>query len=217
MKELNYAIFDMDGTLLDSMQYWRTIVLDLATRYGVEIDPKWREEAVYYSFRRAIAFLKEKTGNPALDRLNHPEMTLPIMDEHYKNDVAVRTGVRELLDALQARGVRMCIVTATPTESTRAALEHHGLDGYFEFILSPTEVPNGKKTPDAFYEVCRRFGGIDPRQCYLFEDALYSIKVAKPLGFYIVATEDPLARNDKDEILALCDEYYTDGFKIRVK
>lgn len=217
MSTHKYAIFDMDGTLLESMQYWRTIVLDLLEHYGIKIEESLKKEVVYYNFSHAIAFLKEKTGDPALEQLKHPEMTLPIMEEHYKNDVAVRTGVRELLDSLQARGVRMCILTATPTESTRRALARHGLLDYFEFILSPVEVPGGKKNPEAFYEACRRFGGAEPSECALYEDAFYSMKTAKPMGFYIVATEDALAAKEKDEIFALCDEYYTDGFLTRLK
>ena len=216
MKKLNYAIFDMDGTLLESMQYWRTIVLDLVDRFGIEVPSSLREEIVYHSFNRAVALLKEKAPHPALDQCT-PAVALEIMDAHYQNDVTVRGGVRELLDALAARGVRMCLFSATPTEIAKRALARHELDRYFEMFLSPIEIPGGKSDPESFREVCRRFGTIEPSECYLFEDALYSIKTAKPLGFYAVATEDALQVKNKDAILALCDEYYTDGFKIRVK
>ena len=216
MKAHRYAIFDMDGTLLESMQCWRTIVLDLLAYYGIEIDEAMKKEIVYYNFHRAVAFLKEHAPHPLLDELK-PERALHIMDRHYEHDVTVRQGVRELLDRLRAQGVRMCILTATPTESTRRALLKHGLLDYFEFILSPVEVPGGKRSPEAFYEACRRFGGAAPAECALYEDAFYSMQVAKPLGFYIVATEDALAAKEKDQIFDLCDEYYTDGFLTRLK
>jgi HAD superfamily hydrolase (TIGR01509 family) len=216
MKAHRYAIFDMDGTLLESMQYWRTIVLDLLEHYGIKIEESLKKEVVYYNFSRAVAFLKEHAPHPLLDKLK-PEMAMHIMDGHYERDVTVRRGVTALLDRLKGDGVRMCILTATPTESTRRALARHGLLDYFEFILSPVEVPGGKKNPEAFYEACRRFGGAEPSECALYEDAFYSMKTAKPLGLYIVATEDALAAKEKDAIFAICDEYYTDGFLTRLK
>lgn len=214
-----YAVFDMDGTLLDTMDYWRDIVRYYAEMHGLPqpvISEKDAVEASHLSTYKKIAYLKERySDQKAVKRISGDDV-FDVMEYFYRKAPQVRPGVIEMLDSLKANGVRMCVASATPSYLVEIALKTSGLTNYFEFVLSPTEYPKGKTTPEIFYGVAEKFG-CDVTEVTLFEDALYSIKTAHSLGMYVVAVREKYSAYQVDEIKANSNEYYNEFTEYKYK
>lgn len=212
-----YAAFDMDGTLLDTMDYWRNIVEYYAQMVNLP-KPVFSEEDIVIASHsptfKQIKYLKERYSDEAVKRIT-AEDVFDVLEYCYKTETKVKNGVIRMLDALKQNGIRMCVVSATPSYLIEIALKKAGIFDYFEFVLSPTEYPKGKQDPEIFYGVASRFG-CNVKEIALFEDMLYSIKTAHSIGMYIVAVKEKYAEHFTDEIKLLSNEYYDEftDFKI---
>ncbi len=207
--KFKYAVFDMDGTLLDTMDYWRNIVEYYAEMNNLPKPNLSAEDAVVASHLptyQKIKFLKERYPDEAVKKVTGDDV-FNIMEYCYKTSSEPRLGVIEMLEDLKSNGVRMCVASATPSYLIEIALKQAGISDYFEFIVSPTEYPKGKQDPEIFYGIAERFGcKVD--EMSLFEDTLYSIKTAHSLGMYIIAVYEKYAEHLTEEIKALSNEYY---------
>ena len=205
-----FAIFDMDGTLVDSMGYWQSLEREFLLRKGVtEGLDEILEMTKPMTLPEAAALYAQYC-----DLQETPEQMeqaiLSIMEEHYRTDVAIKPGAKAYLDALQARGVRMCVASATPAHLVRLCLERLELAPYFEFLLSCADVGAGKNRPDVFLEAAHRLG-CAPHEAAVFEDSVYAVRSAHSAGFYVAAVHDgPRNESFWGEMTALADEAIVD-------
>lgn len=209
--KFKYAIFDMDGTLLDTMDYWRNVVIYYAELKGLPKPNISAEDAVasaHLSTFKKVAFLKERYNDIAVQQIKNEDV-FEIMDYCYQHYTKVKPGVVEMLETLKANGVKMCVASATPSYLIKKALSIAGIDQYFDLIVSPTEYPKCKQDPEIFLGIAKSFG-CDVTDIVLFEDALYSIKTASELGVRIIAVYDKYAEKHTDEIKKLANEYYNE-------
>jgi HAD superfamily hydrolase (TIGR01509 family) len=206
MIHFNAAIFDLDGTLLDSMPVWENIAVDYLC--SVDIQPKENvQEAVRaMSIQQACEHFCAEYGlkltpeeiNAGINRL---------IEDFYLNRVSLKPGVKEALESLRRRGVRMCVATATDRYLVEGALAHTGILPYFDFIITCTEAGAGKDRPDIFLKALDRLGAsLD--DTVIFEDALYAVRTAKAAGFTVVALYDEAAKEHQAEIKRLADAFY---------
>ncbi len=208
---LKYAAFDMDGTLLDTMDYWRNIVLYYAEMNGLpkpDLSDDDTLAASHLPTRKQIKYLKERYSDEAVVKIKNEDV-FDVLEYCYKSEAKTKPGVNEMLESLKKNGVRMCIVSATPSYLIEIALKEAGIRDYFDFLLSTSEYPKGKQDPEIFYGAAKRFG-CDVTEIALFEDALYSIKTAHSIGMYIVAVKEKYATHFTDEIKLLSNEYYNE-------
>ena len=199
------AMFDMDGTILRTMRYWRLTTIELLL--GRNIFPTTEQMArVFSTSSRALCGeilaehgveMEEREILRELEYYMHP---------HYLRDATAKPKVGDYLEKLKREGVRMCIGTAAPRESAEAALTRLGLIGYFDFILDQYELDMRKSNPDFFRVVAERMN-VDLQDMCVFEDALYSMKTAKSLGCPVIAIEDKTQAHDRNEIIRLADHY----------
>ena len=206
MMHFNAAIFDLDGTLLDSMPVWENIAVDYLS--SVDIQPKENvQEAVRsMSIQQACEHFCAEYGlkltpeeiNAGINRL---------IEDFYLNRVSLKPGVKEALESLRRRGVRMCVATATDRYLVEGALTHTGILPYFDFIITCTEAGAGKDRPDIFLKALDRLGAsLD--DTVIFEDARYAVRTAKAAGFTVVALYDEAAKEHQAEIKRLADAFY---------
>jgi len=203
------AIFDMDGTLLDTMPYWRYTALEylLAHRLPVAEDILVRMYAT--SSRRLLMEYAGRLG-VAIDRKEMIAELEGFMNRHYLYDAQLkRPSVPAFLEELRSKGVRMCVATGSPRQYAMNGLKRLGLMDYFEFITDNYEGEFTKENPDYFRDVLRRLGAPAER-CWVFEDALYAMKSAKAAGLKVCAIEEGTQAADRGAIQALADVYISD-------
>jgi len=204
-----YAIFDMDGTLLCSMGYWRQLWREFLSLKGVDPIPDNMLERIkpLTMQQSAELFIKEFSlpGTPeTVAREMHD-----LMGAHYANDVTLKEGAREYLDALRSKGVRMCIASATTEYLVFPCLERYGIKDHFEFVLSCEETGLGKHIPDIYLMAAERFSA-KPEDIAVYEDAMYAARTAKQAGFYLVGVWDEVASRHWEEIKGFADETIAD-------
>lgn len=201
------AIFDADGTLLDSMPMWAGVASGYLSTMGIEakedLDERFKEMSLYQS----AVLLKEEYELPlTLDEIGAGINSR--VDYLYKDFVQLKPGVEKLLEGLKSRGVKMCVATASEAYQIRMALERCGVAHYFEDVLSCVDVGHGKDEPHIFHESLKLLG-TELEDTWLFEDAVYSVKTAKTEGMKCVGVYEP-TMNYKNELLELVDFYIKD-------
>lgn len=199
------AMFDMDGTILRTMRYWRLTTIELLLGRNIIPTPAQMARVFSSSSRALCGEILAEHGIEMGEREILRELEY-YMHPHYLRDATAKPRVREYLEKLKRAGVLMCIGTAAPRESAEAALTRLGLMDYFDFILDQYELDMRKTNPDFFREVARRMD-VEPKDMCVFEDALYSMKTAKSLGCPVIAIEDKTQANDRDAIMQLADHY----------
>ena len=206
------AIFDMDGTLVDSLMVWDVLWATMGEKYlndksfrpSAEDDKKVRTLILADAMK--LIHDHYGLGNSGEELL---QLANDFMKDFYANRVTLKRDVRRFLEYCKAAGVKMCIASATAPDLITVALEHCGIESYFSKIFSCAEVGKGKEEPDVFLQVCE-FLGAKPEETWVFEDSLVAIKTAVKVGMLTVGIYD--AYNfGQAEVKALATEYIADG------
>jgi HAD superfamily hydrolase (TIGR01509 family) len=182
------VIFDLDGTLLDSMPAWENIGSEYLQNRGIIPNKDLNERLHEMSLRQAAEFLKLEyslTDNTeAIENdINH------MMGSYYYNCAQPKAGVPEFLAKLYKRGVRMCVVTETKADLAEAALRRCGLLSYFLKIFSGASDGLGKNSPNIFEKALSLLN--TPKETtWVFEDSFYAVRTAKSAGFNVVGIYD---------------------------
>lgn len=181
-------LLDMDGTLLDSMPVWRTLGLRYLESIGVEATPDLADRIAGMSTVQALAWCRERFG---IER--DPQRMLQevhaLLSHSYRNDIDLKPGVMEALDALDRQGVAMGVATATPDELAKEALARHGLLNRFHFVQTVPNTGHTKDTAAFWEEGCRRLG-TEPSETVAVEDAVHAMEGAKRAGCFVIAVRE---------------------------
>lgn len=201
------AIFDLDGTLTDSMYIWNEAPKALVRRYGGQAPEDLAAELKQMGRREASAYLKERfrlsgTVEELMEGIND------LVAEEYRLRVPMKPGADQLLARLAEEGIPCCIATASEDWQAQAAMERLGLWKYFRFAVSCIQY-GGKTRPDIYLEAARRLG-TDPARTVVFEDALHAAQTAHDGGFPVCGVYDASAEADQAALRALADWYVWD-------
>ena len=184
-----FAIFDMDGTLIDSMAFWKNLASEYLNAKGVaEIPADILEQIKPMTMSESAALFRREFGLTGDVEAQMNEM----MEDHYRNDIPLKPGVWEYLENLHRQGVRICVASATAEHLIESCLTRLGVREHFEFLLSCETVGAGKRSPLVYHEAARRLGAA-PREIAVYEDALYAVHTAKAAGFQVVGVYDDSA------------------------
>ena len=212
---LKAAIFDLDGTLLDSMYYWRHMFELFLENYGKKPKPDLKDKLKPLSLQESADVFRMEYGVPgSTDEV--AEGINKVLEERDFHTIEAKPHVREFLELLQKNGVKICAATATDRYLVEAALKRTGLYGYFSQIYTCTEVGRGKEFPDIYLKAME-FMGERQEDTVVFEDAYYAIKTAKAAGFYVVAMADETTKEDEEGIVQTADEYHQDFRSVQIE
>lgn len=199
-----YAIFDMDGTLVNSMIYWRQLSAEYLQSKGItEIPADILEQIRPMTMTESAALFIREFHLDGTPEHVAAEMNA-LMDLHYQNDIPLKDGVRGYLDHLYRSGTLMCVASATAEPLMEACLSRLGVAHYFQFLLSCETVGAGKSRPDVYFAAAERLGA-SPKEVAVYEDALYAAKTAKNAGFYVVGVRDLQSQEQWDMLKSIAD------------
>ena len=203
--KLEAAIFDLDGTLLDSMPIWQGLGENYLLQKKLQPAPGLQDALKKMSLPQAAQHFQAVYGLREAEETILSEITTLIAD-FYRYEVPLKAGVAEYLQTLQAQNVKMCIATATERHLAESALERLGIRKYFSTILTSSEVKAGKEDPLIYQRALEQLGA-PTTKTVVFEDALHAIETATAAGFRVVGVYDESAAQDKERIEALTEQY----------
>ncbi|MBQ8963878.1 MAG: HAD family phosphatase [Clostridia bacterium] len=207
--DFDAAIFDMDGTLLDTMPYWRYTTLEFMLHHQLPVSDELLTRMYKTSSRRLVMQVSDQNGLNLDRRAVITEME-GYMNRHYLYDANLKCpSVPAFLERLKRQGVRMCVATGSPRAYARNGLRRLGLLDYFDFVTDNYEGALTKDKPGYFDALLDRLR-VSRERCWVFEDALYAMESAKASGLRVCAIEDDAQLADREGIRALADVYIRD-------
>lgn len=141
------VIFDLDGTLVDSMWIWREIDIRFLGKYGLQVPEGLNDALEGYSFHETAVYFKEHFDLP-LNTEEIMETWNQMAADIYIHEIPLKKGVREFITLLQEKNMKLGIATSNSRELTKACLESKGILNAFDYICTSDEVPRGKPEPD---------------------------------------------------------------------
>ncbi|MEG0779206.1 MAG: HAD family phosphatase [Oscillospiraceae bacterium] len=204
------GIFDLDGTLLDSMFIWDGVGEAYLRSRGLTPEPGLNEKFKVMSILQAAEYYRSHYG--ITDSVETIIAGVNGRITHlYTDEVGLKPGVAQLLHRLREKGVALCVATATDRHLVEAALRRTGIFDCFQAIFTCTEVGFGKDSPVIFQRALD-YLGTEQSQTFVFEDAPHAIETAKAAGFPVVGVYDASAEGEQEKLQALCD-YYVNSFE----
>ncbi len=206
------AIFDLDGTILDSMFIWNEIGYKFLENKNIKAPPGADKEFIKMSLKQAAEYYIAHFDNTATIESIINDIN-KLVENFYFNEVVSKPRVKEFLDKLNNKGVKMCIATATDKYLVEKALERNGLLHFFSEIFTCNGVGAGKDTP-VIYDTALEHLGTDKETTYVFEDAFYAIKTAHKAGYKIVGIKDVSEPENPETVKEHCYVYINDYTEI---
>lgn len=210
--EIKSAIFDMDGTLVDSLMVWDALWQKFGDKYlgGRPFAPTPEDDKAIRTLplKNAMELVHTnynigKSGQELLDETNE------MMVDFYSNTVQLKNGVKEFLENLYNKGVKMCIASATAPNLVKIAMEHCELNKYFPKVFSCGDLGLGKDKPD-IYLLAQQYLGTEISETWVFEDSFVAIKTAHDIGMNTVGIYDKF-NPYQEEIKKIANHYIADG------
>lgn len=205
--EIKAAIFDLDGTLIDSMPVWDGAWERFCVKYSPVRDEELFAEYKARTLESAIDFYKERLHIPADAQTLRDEVNGYVREGY--GSVEPKRGVREYLDRLQRAGIPACVATNTVRPLVEYVLRRLGLEDKLQFILTCSEFGSGKDKPDIFFECARRLGA-EPYGTWVFEDAPHALRTAHEAGFLTCGIWDMSYAASEPELRKAADMYVRD-------
>ncbi len=203
------VIFDLDGSMVDSMWIWRSIDIEYLGKFGIPLPENLQACIEGMSFSETAAYFKERFSLP--DNLDTIKADWNRMaGDKYAHEVPVKEGVRELLNYCSAHGIKAGIATSNSRELVENVVRAHQMESCFGCIMTACEVEKGKPAPDIYLAVAKELA-VAPENCLVFEDIIPGIQAGKAAGMKVCAVYDEYSTHQDEEKHRLAD-YYTYRF-----
>lgn len=205
LERIQAVIFDLDGTLVDSMGLWRDIDIEFLSARGIAFEENLQEEIEGMSFTETAIFFKEHYQ--LKESVEELKTIWNNMAQHkYRYEVLPKPGAIEFLKDLKALGIKMGIATSNSKELIQAVNEAYHLDHYMDCIVTACSVNKGKPAPDVYLEAARQLE-VNPKDCLVFEDIVKGIEAGKNAGMKVCAIEDSYSISQREKKKQMSDYY----------
>lgn len=197
------AIFDLDGTILDSMPMWHRFGEKYLASLGIQAEEHLDRKLFHRTAEQSAEYFIERYQVPK----TIPEM-MREMDEiclkFYQNEVLLKEGFRSFLETLAEQNVRLAVATVSNIDCTMAGLKRNRIFDLFDTVVTVGDVGIGKESPKVFEEAARRVN-VPVAQSYVFEDALHAVETAKEAGFKTIGVKEPTNLYFEEQLRKTCD------------
>lgn len=208
IKNKDAVIFDLDGSLVDSMWMWKEIDREYLARFGLALPKDLQAEIEGMSFRETAVYFKERFEIPdSLEQMKEDWNRMAW--EKYMNEVPLKPGIAEFLEGCRENDIRLGIATSNSRELVENIAKVHNLYDYFSCIMTACEVAHGKPAPDIYLAVAEQLQ-VAPDRCLVFEDIVPGIQAGKNAGMEVCAVEDAYSVHDRQRKKELADYYVSD-------
>lgn len=209
LQDIDAVIFDMDGSLVDSMWMWRAIDIEYLGRYGIPLPEDLQTKIEGMSFQETACYFKENFAIPdPLDEIM-AEWNRMAWDK-YMYEVPLKKGIPDFLKSCRENGIRLGIATSNSRELVENVALVHKLRDYFSCIMTGSDVLRGKPSPDIYLAVAESLG-VPAGRCLVFEDIVAGILAGKNAGMRVCAVEDEYSADFRERKRELAD-YYIDDY-----
>lgn len=215
MTDFDAAIFDLDGTLIDSMGMWERLDADFLACRGFAMPEGYTEAVSAMNFPEAAAYTIRRLGLKESPEEIIREWNDRVAEE-YAHGIRLKPHAREYLGYLKSRRVRLGVATALPPELFGPVLQNNGVFPLFDAFADAGEVRRGKGFPDLYLLAAERLG-IPPGRCAVFEDVLPGVRGAKAAGMTVFGVHDRASARDEKAIREAADGYIHDFAELMPK
>lgn len=211
-KNKKAMIFDLDGTLVDSMWMWYDIDVEYLGRFGFTIPEGLQADIEGMSFSETAVYFKERFNIPdSLDKIK--EDWNQMAWDKYTNEVPMKEGAAEFIKECRKRGILLGIATSNSRELVENIIAVHSMKEDFACIMTGCDVKRGKPAPDIYLAVAKALN-VEPADCLVFEDIIPGIQAGKSAGMEVCAIEDEYSLYQLEEKAALADYFIKDYWEL---
>lgn len=208
LKDYEAVIFDLDGSLVDSMWMWKAIDIEYLKGFGIEAPANLQKEIGGRSFTETAQYFKDRFGlTDSIEKIGDDWNRMAW--DKYTNEVPLKEGVLEFLEECDKNDIKLGIASSNSTELIEQVLLSHGIRNRFKSVKSGTQIQKGKPAPDVYLAVAKELDA-QPSKCLVFEDLVDGIKAGKNAGMTVVAVSDDYSRHSDDIKKELADLYIED-------
>ncbi len=211
LKNKKAVLFDLDGTLVDSMWVWRDIDVDFLSAIGQTLPDDLQKCIEGMSFTETAEYFKERF-NIKDDVEDIKTKWNKMAYDKYTSEVKLKKGAKEFLARLKADGILVGIASSNSMTLIEGALKAEGVLDYFDAITTACEAGAGKPAPDIYLLAAKKLN-VSPAECLVFEDIPMGIMAGNSAGMTTVAVEDAYShkmREEKERLAKYFIENYTD-------
>ena len=208
--KIKACLFDLDGTLVDSMWMWPSIDREYLSKFGIDYVKGIDKDIEGMSFTNTALYFKERFGlKDSIEKIKADWEEMSVYK--YTHEVKPKKGAIEFLKDLKAKNIKTGIATSNGRAMVNAVVKSLGLDEYIDYIITSCEVKNSKPAPDIYLKLMDIFE-VKPSECLVFEDIPAGIKAGKKAGAITFAMEDEFSKLQKEKKIALSD-YFIEDFR----
>lgn len=213
IKHIQAVIFDIDGTLVDSMGVWHDIDIEYFKLLEIPMPPTIQKDIEGMSFTETAVYFKETFR---IEEKTVEDIKLDwirMAQEKYLYEIKAKPGAKEYISFLKEKGIKIGCATSNDRRLAMAALQPHGWTSKVNALRTACEVNAGKPAPDIYLKVAAELG-VAPENCLVFEDIPNGMRAGKAAGMTVIGVEDERAKKYKEEIDTICDYFIEDYYEL---
>ncbi|HAP22026.1 MAG TPA: HAD family hydrolase [Lachnospiraceae bacterium] len=205
LNDIKAVLFDLDGTLVESMSMWGDIDVDYLKKFHIPV-PEGLQKAIegLSMYQTAVYFKENFAIEDSLEEIMDEWNRMAY--EKYTTEIPLKPGARAFLNGLKDKNIPCGIATSNSRILTEAILKSHQVENYFSVMVTGDEITNGKPDPEVYLETAKKMG-VAPEHCLVFEDIPFGIIAGKRAGMTVCAVEDAYSMKDMEEKIRLADFY----------